>query len=155
MILYPNENSRPLRVAPAAQMPAAATYEVVDRSQWTDAAIAAEAAALALGQGRFRLGFAFAKLALDANRAEVEQGLPWSPPAEASGPPVFEQAQTQMFGPPSDQTATIGVPRSARCIAMVEGGECHAVVTFNEADSSWYHLDPAHDGHMPIPPDQA
>lgn len=133
-----------------------------DRADWSDAAIAAEQASLAFQGGRYKLGFAFARIALEAHNQMISS-VGYQPPA-VSGPaptpghparcscgecgqavsatPTFDEtaqsAQRALFEPTSENRS-LGVPLTARCAAMLTEGdlppyECHGVITY--ADGS-------------------
>lgn len=130
------------------------TPPAVDRSGWSDAAIAAEAASFALQEGRYNLGLAFARIAFDANRQSGPINVPMVAPA-----PIYDQtaqlAQTEVFGPQGEDARQLDVPRSARCIAAApDGAECHAVLAWDAIGQRWNHLDPRNDTHEPIAPEQ-
>lgn len=134
--------------------------EPVDRSNWPDAAIAAEAAAQALQEGRYQLGFAFARIAFEANKAGMRAALDSAAIGHQFEPQtphfdeVAQQAQTNMFGPQDEQARPLQVPPSARCVArtIVDGidAECHGVVAY-KPETGWYHLHPGAD-HAPVVP---
>lgn len=100
---------------------------------WSDAQIAAKHAAGALQAGRLDLGWAFARIAIEARKAERDS-LP-TPLMPAMEPP-FTQVQ-----------------ESARCQATVMKDDveavCWNVITLDPQTSTWVHLDPALDTHQP------
>lgn len=131
----------------------------------TDALWAANQAAAAFLAGRIELGAAFARIALQAHRAEQQNLGPINPtpisPALGGPVPTFRDAQTALFGEPQGQQ--LDVPPSARCKAQIRVGlgieECHKVVTWQEGQvgdathlampAGWYHIDGTND-HEPV-----
>lgn len=128
----------------------------LDRSGWSDAAIAAEAAAWSLADGRYQLGLAFARIAFEASHNDVSRGIP------DVGAPVFDRAaaaQADLFGN-NENSRPLQVPPSARCVAMtMQDGvkaECHGVIAWDDGTANgiphWYHINHELDDHAPMPP---